>query len=169
MLVWVKRRHSFKYEPGFLRCTQSWYCVSYMVKFKKNVCSVALCKTEINNYSCYCHYCCCRWWCLLLGLLVLRPSISSLLQSASSVITKCDSLFYYKVRWSVITKRHSFFITKYDKCYYKVWQLSKSVTEQPNTLLSDDCKTGFGPKYWILRQLLRNIAVNKNSPRELVS
>ena len=30
MLVWVKRPHSFKYEPGFLRCTQSWYCVSCM-------------------------------------------------------------------------------------------------------------------------------------------
>ena len=60
---------------------------------------------------------------------------------------------YYKVRWSVITKCHSFFITKYDKCYYKVRQfyykvrqLSKSVTEQRNTLLSDDCKTGFGTK-----------------------
>ena len=39
---------------------------------------------------------CCRWWYLLLGLLVLRPSISSLLQSATSVITKCER--YYKVR-----------------------------------------------------------------------
>ena len=29
----------------------------------------------------------------------LRPSISSLLQSATSVITKCDSLFYHKVQW----------------------------------------------------------------------
>ena len=33
---------------------------------------------------------------LITGLLVLRPSISSLLQSATSVITKCDR--YYKVR-----------------------------------------------------------------------
>ena len=38
--------------------------------------------------------------------------ISSLLQSATSVITKCDS----------------FFITKCDKCYYKVRQLLQSVT-----------------------------------------
>ena len=47
--------------------------------------------------------------------------ISSLLQSATSVIRKCDSFFYYKVRWSVITKYDSFFITKCDS-YYKVWQ-----------------------------------------------
>ena len=63
-----------------------------------------------------------------LGLLVLRPSISSLLQSATSVIIKCDSFFYYKVRWSVITKCDSFFITKCDKCYYKVRQVLQSVT-----------------------------------------
>ena len=35
-------------------------------------------------------------------------------------ITKCDSFFYYKVRWSVITKC--------DKCYYKVRQVLQSVT-----------------------------------------
>ena len=44
----------------------------------------------INNYYCYCYYynCCrcCRLRFLLLGLLVLRPSISSLLHSATSVI-----------------------------------------------------------------------------------
>ena len=33
----------------------------------------------MNNYYCYFYYCCCRWWYLLLGLLVLRPSTSSLL------------------------------------------------------------------------------------------
>ena len=48
-------------------------------------------------YYCCCCCSCCRWWYLLLGLLVLRPSISSLLQSATSVITKCDTVFYYKV------------------------------------------------------------------------
>ena len=45
-------------------------------------------------------YCCWWWWYLLLGLLVLRPSISSLLQSAkasllqsvTSVITKCNRI-----------------------------------------------------------------------------
>ena len=44
---------------------------------------------------------------------LITGSISSLLQSATSVITKCDS----------------FFITKWcDKCYYKVRQLLQSVT-----------------------------------------
>ena len=73
---------------------------------------------ESSSVECYYyHYCCCcrRWWYLLLGLFVLWPSISSLLQSATSVITKCDSLFCCKVRWSVITKCESFFITKCDK------------------------------------------------------
>ena len=50
-------------------------------------------------------------------------------------ITKCDKcyykvrqLFYYKVRWSVITKCDSLVITKCDKCYYKVRQVLQSVT-----------------------------------------
>ena len=39
-------------------------------------------------------------------------------------ITKCDSLFYFKMRWSFITKYDSFFITKCYKCYnYKVRQI----------------------------------------------
>ena len=98
-------------------------------------------EVDVNTYYYYCRCCCCRWWHLLLGLLVLRPSISSLLQSATSVITKCDSFFYYKVRWSVITKCDSFFITKCDR-YYKVRRLLQSATVQgrrvrriPNALL----------------------------------
>ena len=80
----------------------------------------------------YHYYCCCgrQWWYLLLALFVLWPSILSvitkcnkcyykvqqvLLQSTTSVITKYNSLFYCKVRWSVITKCESFFITKCDK------------------------------------------------------
>ena len=35
-------------------------------------------------------------------------------------ITKCDSLFLLHLRWSVITKCDNSFITKCDKCYYKV-------------------------------------------------
>ena len=61
---------------------------------------------------CCCCCCCCLWWYLLLGLLVLRPSISSLLQSATTVATRCDSSFYYKVYWSVITKCDSVFYYK---------------------------------------------------------
>ena len=57
-------------------------------------------------YYYYCCCCFCRWWYLLLGLLVLWPSISSLLQSATSVITKCARYykvrqFYYKVRQNI--------------------------------------------------------------------
>ena len=44
------------------------------------------------------------------------------------VITKCDSFIYYKVRQLVITKCDSYFITKCDKCYYKVRQVLQSVT-----------------------------------------
>jgi len=44
------------------------------------------------------------------------------------VITKCDSLIYYKVRQLVITKCDSYFITKCDKCYYKVRQVLQSAT-----------------------------------------
>ena len=36
-------------------------------------------------------------------------------------ITNCDSLLYYKVR-------HLFYITKCDKCYYKVRQVLQSAT-----------------------------------------
>jgi len=76
--------------------------------------------------------CCCQWWCLLLGLLpVLRPSISSLLQSATTVTTRCDSSFYYKVYWSVITKCDSFFYYKERQVLlqrlYKVWQFHYKV------------------------------------------
>ena len=37
-------------------------------------------------YCCCCCCWCCRWWYLLLGLLVLRPSILSLLQSATILL-----------------------------------------------------------------------------------
>ena len=39
------------------------------------------------------------------------------------IITNCDSLVYYKVRWSVITNCDSFFITKCDTVYYKLRQV----------------------------------------------
>ena len=57
---------------------------------------------------------------MTLGLLVLPPSISSLLQSATSVITKCDSFFYYKVR--------QLFYYKVRQFYYKVRQVLQSAT-----------------------------------------
>ena len=85
------------------------------------------------------------WWYLLLGLLVLRPCISSLLQSATSVLTKCDSLFYYKGRWSVISKCDSFFLQSatsvFTKCdrYYKVRQNSPSSETQGQLVRTTEC------------------------------
>ena len=40
--------------------------------------------------------------------------------------TNCDSLVYYKVRWTVITNCDSFFITKCDTVYYKLRQVLQS-------------------------------------------
>ena len=72
----------------------------------------------INNYYCYCYCCyyccCCRLEFLLLGLLVLRPSISSLLQ------VYYDSLFYNKVRQLSYYKVRQF--------YYKVRWVLQSAT-----------------------------------------
>ena len=39
------------------------------------------------------------------------------------IIKNCDSLVYYKARWTVITNCDSFFITKCDKVYYKFRQV----------------------------------------------
>jgi len=70
---------------------------------------------------------CCRWWKLLLGLLVLRPSISSLLKSAKSAITKCDGLLLQS--WTSIIIKCDTFIIKCDR-YNKVQRLLQSATEQ---------------------------------------
>ena len=84
-----------------------------------------------------------------------------LLRSAMVCYYKVRQLFYYKVR-QVLLKCATIFISKSDR-YYKVWQnnvtLCLAMTTRP---VSE-------PKYWILRQLPRYIAVNKSSPRELVS
>ena len=125
------------------------------------------CKFLLYYYCYYYHFCCrcccCRWWHWLLGLIVLRPSNSSLLQSATSVITKCDSFFYYKVRWSVITKCDSFFyykvrwsvitkcdsffITKCDRCYYKVRQVLQSTTVLTVWQYYSWSPTALGPQF----------------------
>ena len=39
------------------------------------------------------------------------------------IITNCDSLVYYKVRWTVNTNCDGFFITKCDTVYYKLRQV----------------------------------------------
>ena len=45
------------------------------------------------------------------------------------IITNCDSLVYYKVRWTVITNCDSFFITKCDTVYYKLGQVLQSAMD----------------------------------------
>ena len=84
----------------------------------------------INCYYCYCCcFCSSRWWYLLLGLLVLRPYPFQVYYKVRQVLLpSCDSLFYYEVWCSVITKCDSFFVTKCDG-YYKVGQLLQSATE----------------------------------------
>ena len=85
-------------------------------------------EVDVNTYYCYCRCCCCRWWRLLLGLLVLRPSISSLLQSATAFfITKCDGLLLQSAT-SVITKCDRYY--KVWQFYYKVRQVLQSATVQ---------------------------------------
>ena len=74
-----------------------------------------------------------------LNLHLLQPYISSLLQSATTVITKCDSLFNIKCDGRLLQRKTAYFITKCDGlllqsktafllqsamvCYYKVRQL----------------------------------------------
>ena len=45
------------------------------------------------------------------------------------IITNCDSLVYYKVRWTVVTNCDSFFITKCDTVYYKLRQVLQSAMD----------------------------------------
>ena len=52
--------------------------------------------------------------------IVFKSNLKAYYKVRQFVITNCDSLIYYKVRQLVITKCDSYFITKCDKCYYKV-------------------------------------------------
>ena len=56
------------------------------------------------------------------GLLQVATGITK----CDRIITNCDSLVYYKVRWTVITNCDSFFITKCDTVYYKLRQVLQS-------------------------------------------
>ena len=75
-------------------------------------------------------------------------------------ITKCDKC-YYKVRWSVITKCDSFFITKCDKCYYKVRQVLQGVTIllQSATIITKCDST------WFAAKLMHKNNTSKDSDR----
>ena len=45
------------------------------------------------------------------------------------IITNCDSLVYYKVRWTIVTNCDTFFITKCDTVYYKLRQVLQSAMD----------------------------------------
>ena len=49
-----------------------------------------------------------------------------IITKCDGIITNCDSLLYYKVRWTVVTNCDSFFITKCDTVYYKLRQVLQS-------------------------------------------
>ena len=52
-----------------------------------------------------------------------------IITKCDGIITNCDSLVYYKVRWTVITNCDSFFITNCDTVYYKLWQVLQSAMD----------------------------------------
>ena len=54
---------------------------------------------------------------LLFLMLTKFESLSKIITKCHGIITNCDSLVYYKVRWTVITNCDSFFITKCDTVY----------------------------------------------------
>ena len=74
-------------------------------------------------------------------------------------ITKCDRLFYYKVRWSVIAKCDSFFIKKCDKCYYKCDRYYKV---RQNTVLSKVIFFFFSGFIPVLRTRLAEFILHTN-------
>ena len=92
-------------------------------------------------------------------------------------ITKCDSLFYYKMRWSVITKYDSFFITKCYKCYNnKVRQvlqnatnLLQSATEHTHHQLFPDIDIHFNIKFsremFLFIWIVRNSEIHNRATR----
>ena len=52
-----------------------------------------------------------------------------IITKCDGIITNCDSLVYYKVRWTVITNCDTFFITKCDMVYYKLRQVLQSAMD----------------------------------------
>ena len=52
-----------------------------------------------------------------------------IITKCDGIITNCESLVYYKVRWTVITNCDSFFITKCDTVYYKLRQVLQSAMD----------------------------------------
>ena len=60
------------------------------------------------------------------GIILMLNHSQKIITKCDGIITNCDSLVYYKVRWTVITNCDSFFITKCDTVYYKLRQVLQS-------------------------------------------
>ena len=56
-------------------------------------------------------------------------TLKKIITKCDGIITNCDSLVYYKVRWTVITTCDTFFITKCDTVYYKLRQVLQSAMD----------------------------------------
>ena len=56
-------------------------------------------------------------------------TLKKIITKCDGIITNCDSLVYYKVRWTVITNCDSFFITKCDTVYYNLRQVLQSAMD----------------------------------------
>ena len=104
-----------------------------------------------------------------MGLLVPRPSISNLLQSATSVITKCDSLFYYKMRQVLlqnatayfVTKCDRFFITKCDRYYHRA--PTQSVCVEDRHFIINVVVYRLPHLYWYIGNYVYKSMINKRS------
>ena len=104
-----------------------------------------------------------------MGLLVPRPSISNLLQSAASVIKKCDSLFHYKVRQVLlqnatayfVTKCDRFFITKCDRYYHRA--PTQSVCVADRYFIVNVVVYRLSHLYWYIGNYVYKSMINKRS------
>ena len=104
-----------------------------------------------------------------MGLLVPRPSISNLLQSAASVIKKCDSLFHYKVRQVFlqnatayfVTKCDRFFITKCDRYYHRA--PTQSVCVADRYFIVNVVVYRLSHLYWYIGNYVYKSMINKRS------
>ena len=52
-----------------------------------------------------------------------------IVSKCDGIVTNCDSLVYYPMRWTVVTNCDSFFITKCDTVYYKLRQVLQSAMD----------------------------------------
>ena len=79
----------------------------------------------------------------------------NIITKCDGIITNCDSLVYYKARWTVITNCDSFFIKKCDTVYYKLRQVLQSAMD----LLQIATGITKCDNYYKLRQYRRHVTM----------